>query len=466
MTTMHPRLLLALSLGCLIGCGGASTPAIEVQSPSQPAPKMALNIAPASTSAPSSIADLVERLSPTVVTITTVQTANGPAPFDFFSPEGGGPRERQGAGSGFIIDPKGYVITNAHVVRDADEVQVRLHDDSLLAARIIGQDRKLDLALLKLDTKQPLPAVTLGHSELLRVGEQVIAVGNPFGLGHTVTMGIVSAKDRTIGAGPYDDFIQTDASINPGNSGGPLFNVRGEVIGINTAIRAGADGIGFAIPVDALKDVVSQLRDKGFVERGKLGLAFQPVTPAIARAVGLEKARGAMVSEIMKGSSADRAGIRAGDIITAIGETPISRAEELPRNVARHAPGSTIAVHLLRDGKAMSVKAKLDKLEAEDASATPRTPGDPRTPAPKSPEDDRLGIEMEDHPKGGVAVTRLTKSIKGLAPGDRIVEVNGNTIQNTTDMQRELSRAQSENTALLKVIRGGHPRYVGIPMDR
>ncbi|MEM9696804.1 MAG: trypsin-like peptidase domain-containing protein, partial [Myxococcota bacterium] len=247
----------------------------------------------------SAVADLVEQVAPSVVNITTVsKTRARRGPFGMLIPDGmlPAPRERTGAGSGFIVDAAGYVITNSHVVDDAEKLKVRLWDDRLFEAEIVGEDPLLDLALIKMEGASGLPAATLGFSRNLRVGEHVIAVGNPFGLGSTVTMGIVSAKARTIGAGPYDAFIQTDASINPGNSGGPLFNARGEVVGINTAVRANANGIGFAIPVDDLRDVVEQLRTKGFVERGRLGLTFQPITDELADALGLDRPYGAMVN--------------------------------------------------------------------------------------------------------------------------------------------------------------------------
>jgi serine protease Do len=414
----------------------------------------------------STVADLVERLSPTVVNITTTQhMSRGPTPFDFFFNDGQpgqrGPRERQGAGTGFIVDPAGYVVTNAHVVRGADEVKVRLIDDREFSAEVVGRDAKLDLALLKIDGVDALPAVTLGDSDTLRVGEQVLAVGNPFGLGHTVTMGIVSAKARAIGAGPYDDFIQTDASINPGNSGGPLFNLRGEVVGINTAIRADANNIGFAIPVVSLKDVVPQLKKKGFVERGKLGLAFQAVTPEIADAVGLSLPHGAMVTDIMPGSSAAKAGIRSGDIIVGVDGVEIVRAEELPRNVARHAPGSTIPIQLLRGDKKLSVKATLDKLEEEGQRAARKTP---KSQVAKS-KDTTLGIEIEDAEGGGVRVVTLTKPQKGLVPGDVIVAVDGADIANVEALRKEL-RKHKGDTALFKIKRGDRARFVGVPVGK
>jgi serine protease Do len=414
----------------------------------------------------SSMADLVERLSPTVVNITTVQHIaageGGPNPFEFFLPGApDAPRDRKGAGTGFIIDQKGYIMTNSHVVQGADEVTVIMHDERQYTANVVGRDRKLDLALLKIEGIKDLPSVTLGNSEALRVGETVLAVGNPFGLGHTVTLGIVSAKARTIGAGPYDDFIQTDASINPGNSGGPLFNMRGEVVGINTAIRAGADGIGFAIPVNALKDIVQQLEDKGFVERGKLGLAFQPVTPEVAKAMQLERPWGALVSEIVPNSAAARAGIKSGDVIVAVNGTKIRRSEELPRNVARHAPGSSIDVELLREGKKMVVKARLDKLEDEDGPPPARKSSSPRSP--RAANATALGMEFENAPEGGVRITGMTRAHEGLSRGDIITEVNAQKVGDVDDLRNALKKSRG-NTALLKIKRGDRQRYVGVPL--
>ena len=436
-----PRMPAATKLGAplLIGVlafGCSAAPAVTgatstLESPSATDDQPTLQVSPvAATPTASSVADLVERVSPSVVNITTVhQRTAGRDPMEFFFRRPGTPGNpqrphppRTGAGTGFVIDGDGYVITNAHVVHGASEVKVRLQDDREFDARVVGRDTKLDLALLKMDTLDGINAVPLGDSNALRVGEHVLAVGNPFGLGHTVTMGIVSAKARSIGAGPYDDFIQTDASINPGNSGGPLFNLRGEVVGINTAIRAGADGIGFAIPVEALKDIVPQLRQKGFVERGKLGLMFQSVTPAISKALGLERPRGALVSDVQTGGAADRAGIRAGDLIIAVNDDEIRRAEELPRNVARHAPGRTIEVRMLRDGREVTLAATLDKLE--DNQPEPLAPG----PTPEPSTDEMLGLEITNHPRGGVRVVGLTGQYQGIRRGDVIVQVSGKSV--------------------------------------
>jgi len=426
------------------------------------------------------VADLAERTKPLVVNITTTQkvqavSAGAVDPFDFFfhnprGPRGGSPNPRSpdrafartALGTGFIIDADGYVVTNAHVVEGADDVKVKLADDREFPADIVGRDPKLDLALLKIRGASGLPVAVLGSSESLRVGEHVLAVGNPFGLGHTVTLGIVSAKARSIGAGPYDDFIQTDASINPGNSGGPLFNWRGEVVGINTAIRAGANGIGFATPVDALKDVLSQLRDKGFVERGKLGVLFQPITSELGKALGMDTPKGALVAELEPGGAADRAGIKAGDIVVGVNGTPIHHAEDLPRNVARNAPGAEISISLLRRGKPVEVKAKLDVLrDASDDDAEPtRKPGTQRP----SSSTNKLGFQFSERPGGGVRVDRVSEPQSELQPGDVIVEVNGKAISNGKALEDALGKLKPGSVALFKVRRGPAARYAAVPV--
>src|SRR5208282_4845914 len=242
-----------------------------------------------------------------------------------------------------LIDKQGHVVTNAHVIDDADVVKVKLTDDREYTAKVIGKDTRMDLAVLQLQNASDLPdPVALGSSESLRVGEYVVAIGNPFGLGDTVTMGIVSAKSRSIGAGPYDDFIQTDASINPGNSGGPLFNLHGQVVGINTAINPNGKGIGFAIPSDALRDVLPQLEATGHVSRGRLGVGIQPVDAPLAKALGLEKARGALVGDVEADGPAAKVGMKSGDVILSVDGAEVSHAQDLPRIVARHAPGTTV----------------------------------------------------------------------------------------------------------------------------
>lgn len=414
------------------------------------------------------VADLAQKVTPVVVNITTMHSpppgSRTTNPFDFFfGPHGGSgsperPMARSALGTGFIISTDGYVVTNAHVIEGADKVKVRLVDDREFDADIVGRDAKLDLALLKLKNAQGLPMASMGNSDILRVGEHVLAVGNPFGLGHTVTLGIVSAKARSIDMGLYDNYIQTDASINPGNSGGPLFNWKGEVIGINTLIRAGANGIGFAIPIATLKDVLPQLRDKGRVERGKLGLAFQPISPDLAKALGLSSPKGALVSDIVTGGSADRAGIKQGDVIVAVNGTTIVHADELPRNVARNVPKSNIKVSLVRSGKPMDVTASLDLLEGDDDDKTPV-----RKPEPASSTNpDKFGAELSDMPGGGVRVERVTDSDSELERGDIIIEVNGAPVLDQRAFEAATNKVSAGSSALLKVKRGRATRFVAM----
>ena len=467
----------ALAMTLALGC---SKPAQKADSPvTQVAESSATSIASPSPTAPLppgpvpatfDVAALAEQTKPMVVNIFTTQSvvAREADPFEFFfGPRGSGgggerPQQRQAAGTGFIIDPAGFVITNEHVVNSADEVRIRLMDEREFMADVVGRDPKLDLALLKIQGAKDLPAAHLGSSEQLRVGEHVLAVGNPFGLGHTVTLGIVSAKARTIGAGPYDDFIQTDASINPGNSGGPLFNWRGEVVGINTAIRPGANGIGFAIPVDALQDILPQLRDKGRVERGRLGLGFQPITVDLARALALEAPRGALVADVEPNGAAARAGIRPGDVIVAVNGVSINHAEELPRNVAKNPPGSSVKVTLLRNKQKQDVTAKLEALLDEDAP-----PRAPKSPAAKAQPTGKLGISISDAPGGGVRVDDIAGSgSRELSPGDVIVEMNGAQVKDSQDLKTAVAKVKPGSTALVKVRRGRLTRFAAIAIPK
>ena len=416
------------------------------------------------------VAALAERVTPMVVNITVkekVTLTSSIDPFDFFHGGRGGEgpdREmtRVGVGTGFIIDPDGYVITNEHVVHDADELSVRLSNEREYPAEVVGRDRKLDLALIKLKGAANLPAVQLGSSDSLRVGESVLAVGNPYGLGHTVTLGIVSAKARSIGAGPYDDFIQTDASINPGNSGGPLFNWKGEVVGINAAIRAGANGIGFAIPVSSLKDILPQLRERGFVERGKLGLVFQPVSSDLAKALSVPDTKGALVSDLEPNGPAARAGIKLRDVITSVNGTAIAHAEELPRMVAKNAPGSKVTVALVREGKSQDVTVTLDKLRDDDAGPVQKGPGKPANPQPA----DKLGIQVSDAQAGGVRVDKVTGSAHDLGPGDIIVDVNGTAVADTTALRTALAKVKPGSMAILRVKRGRITQFAAVPIPK
>ncbi len=476
--------LLSMAALAFGGCGQqahATPPSTQAAAASPPGaappPVSTVTLPPAPVPATFDVAALSERVRPMVVNITTMHESRGPEgldPFEyFFGPQGGGrlnprgPRPPQTAlGTGFIIDPSGYVVTNEHVIHDASGVRVRLADEREFEAEVVGRDPKLDLALLRLKGANGLPVAPLGTSEQLRVGEHVLAVGNPFGLGHTVTLGIVSAKARAIGAGPYDDFIQTDASINPGNSGGPLFNWRGEVVGINTAIRAGANGIGFAIPVDALKDVLPQLREKGHVERGKLGLLFQPVTRELAAALQLDAPRGALVAEVEPGGAAARAGIKPGDVIVDVNGVPIHHAEELRRNVARNAPGAEIEVTVVRAQKRHELRAKLDALQDEEGDAASRARPSQGARPERQQSDEKLGIQISDAPGGGVRVDGFASgsNVQDLQVGDVIVEVNSTPIKDTAGLRAAIAKVKEGSTALLKVRRGKVVQFAAVPI--
>lgn len=332
---------------------------------------------------PASFADLAEELTPSVVNISTttvVRGRNNPmpefpegSPFEDFFKEFGDrerPRQGQSLGSGFIIDKEGYVVTNNHVIENADQITVFLSNDESFTAEVIGTDAKTDIALLKFDPDgKELTAVEFGNSDTMRVGDWVMAIGNPFGLGGSVTAGIVSARGRDIGSGPYDDYIQTDASINRGNSGGPLFNLEGEVIGINTAIfsqSGGSVGIGFAISSNLAKQVVAQLRDFGRTKRGWLGVFIQEVTEDIADSLGLDAVEGALVASVTEDGPADKAGIEAGDVITTFNESKVERSRDLPRIVAETPVDKTVPVDVIRNGKKERFDVTLGELEAAE----------------------------------------------------------------------------------------------------
>ena len=317
---------------------------------------------------------LAKELKPAVVNISTTRTAKvqpfGPPGLDgqgnelfdefferFFGGQQNVPRESHSLGSGFIYDADGHIITNAHVIDGADEINVTLSDGRSFPATVIGADAKLDLALLKIAAGDSLPVTRLGDSDTLEVGEWVMAIGNPFGLEQTVTAGIVSAKGRVIGAGPYDDFIQTDASINPGNSGGPLFNTSGEVVGINTAIIARGQGIGFAIPVNVARRVITQLKETGQVTRGWLGVSIQVVDANLAESLGLKKSGGALITEVFPGSPAEKSGFKRQDVIVAFNGKKIKHVHDLPRIVAATPVGETVNVTVVRQGKKVKLYA-------------------------------------------------------------------------------------------------------------
>jgi serine protease Do len=330
-----------------------------------------------------SFAALVEAAAPAVVhvkVVSAVRTAGeGVSPFGedgpfrgFRSPMPPPSGRAQGTGSGFVIAKDGVVVTNNHVVENAKEITVRMSDGTELPAKLLGRDPKTDLAVLKVESKHDLPVVPLGDSDKLRVGDWVVAIGNPFGLDNTVTAGIVSAKGRSIGSGPYDQFIQTDAPINPGNSGGPLFNERGEVIGINTAIFSqggGNVGIGFAIPVNVAKELAPQLEEKGHVTRAWLGVSIQQLTPELAESLGVEDTRGALVAGVTPDGPAAKAGLKTGDVIVSFNDKPVDSHNGLPTLVAATKIGETVAVQVLRDGARKTLDVTLAKLDDDEVVA-------------------------------------------------------------------------------------------------
>jgi serine protease Do len=405
----------------------------------------------------------------TVTSESATPGATSQSPFDFFfgrqGPYGGGPPRgdgfvpRRALGSGFIIDQAGHVVTNAHVVAHAKTVKVKLLDEREFTASVRGRDPQLDVAVLDLNGAKNLPTVALGSSEAIRVGDYVVAIGNPFGLGDTVTMGIVSAKSRAIGAGPYDDFIQTDAAINPGNSGGPLLDIFGEVIGINTAINPNGQGIGFAIPIDSVRQVLPQLLTTGHVSRGRLGVMIQHMDEPTAKALGLDRPRGALVSDVESDGPAAKAGLRSGDVIVSVDGREIHDSQELPRVIAAHQPGSKVTLKALRDHKELSIDATIGELK--DESSAEESPASSRGGGTATPS---LGVSIADTPAGVTVVQVKPDSVAQgqLQEDDVIREVNREPVRDTADAVRRLERTQRGQPILLKVHRGDHDLFVGI----
>ncbi|KIH76040.1 serine protease Do [Geoalkalibacter ferrihydriticus] len=424
------------------------------------------------TAAPPDFTQLAQELMPSVVNISTSRTVQRRAPtmpgpggdlFDEFferffrgMPEQR-PRPQQSLGSGFIISADGYILTNDHVVNGADEIRVRLADGRAFDAEIKGTDSKLDLALLKIETGENLPVAPLGDSDGLNIGEWVMAIGNPFGLNQTVTVGIVSAKGRVIGAGPYDDFIQTDASINPGNSGGPLFNMRGEVVGINTAIVAHGQGIGFAIPINAAQIVLPQLREEGRVTRGYLGVQIQPVTDELAASFGLKESRGALVVDVLQGTPAEEAGVQRGDIILEFDGKKIDSHNDLPRIVAATPVGTQSRAKIWREGKTRDIRIKVGRLGDEPPevrAAVGETAKLGLTLDELTPERARsFGLEG----KQGALVTEVEPggpaAAANLRPGDLIVEISGRTVTSSSEAQKILETISKDQVLRLLVQR-------------
>jgi serine protease Do len=382
----------------------------------------------------------------------------------------------QALGTGFIVDPSGIIVTNNHVAGKADSITVTLSDGRKLPAKLLGADEKTDLAVLKVSSDKPLPYVEFGDSNKARVGQPVMAVGNPFGLGGTVTTGIVSARGRDIQSGPFDDYIQTDAAINRGNSGGPLFNMDGKVIGINTAIfspTGGSIGLGFAIPASLAEPVVTQLREHGRVERGLLGVQIQPMTDELAKSLSLASTNGALVAQVEPESAALKAGIQPGDVIKTVDGKSIETVKDLTRTIAAAQPGSTVKIGLVRDGKDMTLSAKLgDSKPLQQASADDGKQDQAKEPmsfgvslAPLTPEV-RQQLGVKEQVKGALVAAVEPGSPadeQGLRAGDVVEQVGRSAVDSPKEAVARLREAKdSKKPVLLKVLREGSTRFVAI----
>jgi serine protease Do len=431
--------------------------------------------------APKSFSNLAEMVSPSVVNIRTVKTIKGGGhvfrhfrePFgqddrfrDFFDRFFGGEQHRdfkqRSLGSGFVIDKDGYIVTNNHVVENADKIEVILKNEMEFDAEIVGRDPNTDLALIKIESKEPLPVAKLGNSDELKIGQWVVAIGSPFGLVHTVTAGIVSAKGRVIGSGPYDDFIQTDASINPGNSGGPLINMKGEVIGINTAIVASGQGIGFAIPVNLAKGIIDQLLSSGEVTRGWLGVGIQSMSPELSEYYGIKNGKGVLVTEVFPGDPADKAGMQPKDIIFEVNGKRVESSRDLTRMIADIGVGDIAKIKVLRDGIEKTFRVKIarrddDELYARDT--TKQSAGELGIRVTQiTPEiAGRFNIEEAE----GVIVIAIVPDSKaekgGLMVGDIVKEINHKEIKTMHDFEvtvRNIKKGESINLFIRRMNMG------------
>jgi serine protease Do len=434
---------------------------------------------------PPDFVSLAKSLKPTVVNIGTEKKAKqrrqprpyGNAPFGsdpfqdffdrFFEDQMPQSRAQRSLGSGFIISADGYILTNNHVVDGADEIKVKFSNGRELKGELKGSDSKLDLALIKVTTEEKLPVASLGDSDTIEVGEWVMAIGNPFGLAETVTAGIVSAKGRVIGSGPYDDFIQTDASINPGNSGGPLFNARGEVIGINSAIIAGGQGIGFAIPVNMAKTIIPQLRDKGKVTRGWIGVSIQTVTKELADSFGLAAERGALVSEVVPEGPAEKGGIKSGDIIISFDGKEIKEMNDLPRLVAATPAGKSVSVKLIRDGKEESVSLTIDKMKDGDEEESAAGEGKLGIAVRQLTRELAASLRLKE--TSGVVITEVKPDspamLAGLQRGDIVKEVNGRKVATVEEYDKAVAAAKKDKSVRLLIRHGDSSRFIAIRME-
>jgi serine protease Do len=463
-------------------------------------------------SPPDTFADLAAKVTPAVVNVSSThvmaqqegQGLLGPgeempfppgSPFEqFFKQFQEQQREQQkhprkvtSLGSGFIIDPSGYVVTNNHVIDDAKNIQVTLTDGTEYPAKVVGNDPKTDLALLKVDPKKPLPYVSFGDSDKMRIGDWVMAVGNPFGLGGTVTAGIISARGRDIHEGPYDDFLQTDAAINQGNSGGPTFSTDGSVIGINTAIfspSGGSVGIGFAIPSNLAKPIIAELKTQGHIDRGWLGVSIQELTPDLTQGMGLASDKGALISSVQEGSPAAVAGIQPGDVVLAFGDHVIASPKDLSRVVAETPSGTSLPMKIWRDGSEQTVNVKIAKMKDEDVASTEGSGTEPDASPSASDTVQQLGATLApvtDETRQqfglaknaqGVVIADLEEDSvladQGVRPGDVIQRVNDRKVANPGDVAKALheARADKRSVAVMLIEREGTDHFVAVQIGQ
>ena len=431
-----------------------------------------------STMVPMNFTDLAQKAKPGVVNIRTVKIVKGGGrvfrhffgkpfgdndPFkDFFGPNPGQDPQREfkqrSLGSGFIIDRKGYIVTNNHVVENADQIKVKLANEKEFDAKIVGRDPKTDLALIKIAASSDLVPLKIGDSDALKVGTWVVAIGSPFGLEQTVTAGIVSAKGRIIGSGPYDDFIQTDASINPGNSGGPLINMKGEVVGINTAIIASGQGIGFAIPINLADGIIAQLKTSGEVTRGWLGVGIQDLTPELAEYYKVKDKKGVLVTHVFKGDPADKGGIKAKDIIIKIDGKLVPTARELSGTIAGIAVGKKIAILLIRDGKEKTVYIKVAKRKDDESLVSKEAESSNGLGLMASELTPEIAKQLGfDENEMGVMITGVKPGSKGelagVRQGDLIKEINRKPVSTLNDYQKKMQKIKKGETIHLLIKR-------------